>query len=155
MPRLAPAVRSTLAQAVRFLVVGGAATVVDVALFNLLHFGLGAGPLTAKVLSSCVSAGAAFAGNRQWTFPRGRSALSTQMTLFVAVNIASVLLNLLPLAVARYVLELQGVVALNVAANVVGLGLATTFRFYAYRRWVFAPAPPVDVTPPAPVRLAA
>jgi hypothetical protein len=28
---------------------------------------------------------------------------------------------------------------MNVAANVVGLGLATVFRFYGYRRWVFAP----------------
>jgi putative flippase GtrA len=87
-------------QAVRFLLVGGVATGVDVALFNVLR---------------------------------------VQVARYVAVTAVGLGLALAPIAVARYVLGLEGAVAMNVAANVVGLGLATVFRFYGYRRWVFAP----------------
>jgi putative flippase GtrA len=41
------------------------------------------------------------------------------------------------LGISRYVLGLSGPLADNVAANVIGLGLGTLFRFWSYRRWVF------------------
>lgn len=34
----------------------------------------------------------------------------------------------------------------NISTNVIGIALATAFRFYAYRTWVFK-----DSTPPAEV----
>jgi len=136
--------RRVLTQAARFLLVGGIATVVDIGLFNLLHYdlldvGLVIGPLSAKVASTLVAGVVAFVGNRQWSFPaeRGPGRLQAQVLAFVLVNAAALLLALLPLAVARYVLGLTGVVALNIAGNVLGLFLATALRFWGYRRWVF------------------
>ena len=132
-----------LRQAVRFLLVGGFATVVDVGLFNLLHYdlldvGLVIGPLSAKVASTLVAGVVAFVGNRQWSFgAREPGRLHAQALAFVAVNAAALVLALLPLGIARYVLGLTGVVALNVAGNVLGLVLATALRFWGYRRWVF------------------
>lgn len=128
-------------QAAKFLLVGGAATVIDIGLFNLLHAVLGVGPLTAKVLSTLVAGVAAFIGNRQWSFAAGRGQVRRQAFAFLVVNLVSLALALLPLAVARYALGMTGVVALNVAGNVVGLTLATALRFYGYRRWVFPTAP--------------
>lgn len=145
-PEPAPAARGpVLGEAARFLLVGGAATVLDVGTFNLLHYGAGTGPLTAKVASTVLGGVAAFVGNRQWSFGGASDGrLHRQALLFVLVNVAGLLVALLPLAVARYVLGLTSVVDLNVAANVVGLVLATALRFWGYRRFVF---PPVAAAP--------
>ncbi len=129
-------------QAVRFLLVGGVATVVDVGVFNVLHFHGGLGPLTAKVASTLVAAVVAFVGNRQWSFAGAAAGgVRRQALAFVAVNAAALLVALLPLAVARYLLGMTGVLELNLATNVVGLGLATALRFWGYRRWVFPSRP--------------
>ena len=149
----APKRSQLVSQATRFLLVGGFATLVDVGLFNLLHYGLSGvqvlgvalvvGPLTAKVLSTVVAGVVAFVGNRQWSFAGARGSVRQQALLFVAVNAAALLLALAPLAFARYALGLTGFVALNLAGNVVGLAMATVFRFWGYRRWVF-PAVPAE-----------
>jgi putative flippase GtrA len=125
-------------QAGRFLVIGVLATAVDVGLFNVFHVLAAAGPLLAKALSTVTAAVVAFVGNRQWSFPSGHGvALHRQVIRFTVVNGVGLLLALAPIVVSRSLLGLNGVVAMNVAANVVGLGLATCFRFYGYRRWVF------------------
>jgi putative flippase GtrA len=125
-------------QVARFLVVGGIATAVDVGLFNLLHVVGGVGPVLAKTLSTVAGAIVAFIGNRQWSFAgRHETGLGHQVSRYIAVNLAALGLAVAPVAVARSVLHLDGVLAMNVAANVVGLGMATAFRFYGYRRWVF------------------
>jgi putative flippase GtrA len=102
-------------------------------------------PLAAKTVSTVVSAVVAFVGNRQWSFapdiPGVGVGLSRQVGRYVIANVASLVVALLPIEVCRRVLGLDGVVAMNVAANVIGLGLATCFRYVVYRRWVF-PAPP-------------
>lgn len=136
-------------QALRFLLVGGVATVVDVGVFNVLHYAFGVGPLTAKVGSTLVAGCVAFLGNRQWSFgdQQGRR-VGQQAGAFVAVSLVALGLGLVPLAVTRYALGLTGPVAINLSANVVGLGVATALRFYGCRRWVFAPAAaPVSVLP--------
>lgn len=149
-PSPSPGGAPVLGEAARFLLVGGAATVVDVGAFNLLHYGAGTGPLTAKVASTVLGGVAAFVGNRQWSFGGGvHGRLHRQALLFVLVNVAGLLVALLPLAVARYALGLTSVLDLNVAANVVGLALATALRFWGYRRFVF----PSTTAPDAPAAL--
>lgn len=154
----APARRPLLGEAARFLLVGGVATVVDVGAFNLLHVALGVGPLTAKVASTVLGGVVAFLGNRQWSFGAGATGpVRRQAVAFALVSLVALGLALLPLAVARYVLGLTGVVALNVAGNVVGLALATAFRFWGCRRYVFT-RPVVAEVPDEvyePARLAA
>jgi putative flippase GtrA len=155
----APTAPPVTGQAARFLLIGGAATVVDVGLFNLLHFGVGVGPLGAKVLSTVVAGIVAFAGNREFSFGHQKDrSMSRQLAAFTAVSAAALLLNLLVIAVARYGLDLSSALALNVAANGVGLVLATALRFYGCRRWVFPPAErsvPAEPARAEPARLAA
>lgn len=139
----------------KFGVVGGIAFVVDVGLFNVLLYAGGEGPLfdkplTAKTLSVVAAVTVAYLGNRHWTFRhRGRSGLGREYTLFLLLNGVGLVIALACLAVSRYVLGLAGPIADNVAANVVGLALATAFRFWSYRRWVF---PAVVEEEPVPTR---
>jgi len=156
-------------EAGKFGVIGGVAFVIDVGLFNLLRFGvLGAGgwledkPLTAKVLSMGTATLAAWAGNRWWTFRAHRAAgrshrLLPELALYVTMNGIALGISLLCLGVSHYLLGLRSPVADNVSANIVGVGLGTLFRFYAYRRWVFRrhPGQPADAVVPAAIAAAA
>ncbi len=139
----------------RFGVVGALAYVVDVGTFNLLSYGAGGAggwlegaPLTAKTLSVGIATGVAWAGNRWWTFrDRRRPALLPELGLFVAMNGAALAISLACLAFTVHVLGLTGPVAANTSANIVGVGLGTVFRFYAYRTWVFRGAQPTGAQP--------
>lgn len=127
----------------KFLTVGGAGYIVDVGVFNALLYAGGEGPLydrplTGKTISVVVATLVTYAGNRFWTFRhRGRSGYAREYALFFVLNAVGLAIALSCLAFSRYVLELSGPIADNIAANVVGLALATTFRFWSYRRWVF------------------
>jgi putative flippase GtrA len=134
--------RGLLAVAGRFGVVGAACLVVDLAVFNLVLHALPHKPLTAKVLSTLVSATCAFLGNRHWSFrERSRRGLHREYALFALFNGVGLVLALIPLAVSRYVLDLDSRLADNIAANGVGLVLGTAFRFWSYHRWLWAEAP--------------
>ena len=124
----------------KFGVVGGLAFVIDLAVFNTLRFGLGVGPLTSKTLSVFVAATAAYVGNRFWTFrhrARAQEALHREYLVFLVLNGVGLAISLAVLAVSHYALGLTSALADNIAANGIGLVLATAFRFLAYRRWVF------------------
>lgn len=127
----------------RFATIGALAFVVDVGTFNLLRHVVELGPLTSKTIAVVLATTVAFAGNRSWTFGErvaGRS-LRAAYVLFFAANGVALLISLVCLGLSTYVLGLDSVVAENVSSNVVGLGLGTLFRFWAYARWVF-PEPP-------------
>lgn len=131
----------------KFGTVGAVAFVVDFGLFNLLRFGVGLGPLTAKTLATVVAITVAYFGNRHWTWRhRPRHAFRREYALFAAVNGAGLAIQLGCLGATVYGLNLRGQVAENVA-TVVGVAIGTAFRFVAYRTWVFpalAAEAPVD-----------
>lgn len=131
-----------LAELGKFGSVGAVAYVVDAGLFNLLLLGpgepLGDRPVTAKVVSASVATLVAWVGNRYWTFSRSRrAARGRELLLFLAVNAGAMGLAVLSLAVSHYVLGLTSALADNIAANVVGVGLGTVFRYVCYRYLVF------------------
>lgn len=113
---------------------------IDIVLFNLLHQAVGLGPLTSKVLATCVSATTAYFMHRKWSFAhRARTGLRREYTLFFLLNGIGLAIGLLVIAVVRYGFDRGDVFALNVA-NLVGIGLGTIFRYLTYRRFVFLPA---------------
>lgn len=126
----------------KFGVVGGIAFVVDVTLFNLL-LGATDKPLTSKTLSTVVATTVSYTGNRLWTFRRRtRSGVRREYALFFLLNGVGLAIALCCLAASHYLLGFTSRLSDNIAANVVGLALGTTFRFWSYRRFVFrAPAP--------------
>ena len=140
----------------KFGVVGAVTFVVDVSVFNLARLVIELGPLTSKTVSVVVATTVAYLGNRAWTFRhRDRRGLRREYTLFFAFNAVGLIIALVCLGFTFYALELRSPLAQNVAANGVGLVLATAFRFWSYRRFVFpetnAGAPgPENPQPSAP-----
>lgn len=122
----------------KFGIVGAVCYVIDVGLFNVLHSGAGVGPLTSKTISTIVAATCAYLGNRHWSFThRARTGLRREYSLFVVLNAVGLVITLATLGFSRYVLGLTSLLAVNIAGNVIGTGLATCFRFWAYKRFVF------------------
>ncbi|MGZ4632123.1 MAG: GtrA family protein, partial [Actinomycetes bacterium] len=119
----------------KFGVVGAVAFVVDIGLFNvLLH--VTDKPLTSKTISTVVATTVAYAGNRLWTFRRrSRSDVRREYVLFFLLNGVGLLISLGCLAISHYLLDFTSQLADNIAANVIGLGLGTAFRFWSYRKF--------------------
>jgi len=142
----------------KFLTVGGVATLVALLIFNVLVHGfvwlspgpLHRWPLTSYVLANLVGMVVSYRGSRSWAFRHREvvGAAGGRLAFFV-INTVTMGIPLLFLAASRYLLHFDDVVADNVAANVVGLGLGTAARFWAFRRFVFV-RPPAER--PVPVR---
>lgn len=127
---------------IKFGVVGALAFVIDLGLANLLwHTVLEDRVTTAKIISGLVATLFAWVGNRQWTFRHRRSRPAHhEVALFFGVNLVALLIATITLAVSHYGLGFTSTLADNVA-TVVGIGLGTLFRFWTYRRFVFAGEP--------------
>jgi putative flippase GtrA len=134
----------------KFGLVGVLGLMVDLPIYNWLVFDnplvvgeAGEGvlyhkPVTAKVISVTAATIATYLGNRHWTWRhRERSGLHREYALFFILNGIGMLIATGCLAFSRYVLDLHTQLADNIAANVIGLGLGTLFRFWSYRKWVF------------------
>lgn len=131
-------------EARRFLLVGLLATLLTITIFNVLtHAGaspLYETPVLAYWIAYCAGLVVTYVGNDRWTFgARPAAAHVTKVAVFIGVNLVSLGIPTLSLVVSRG-LGFDSQLADNVSANVVGLGLATVFRFFAYRRWVFSAA---------------
>jgi putative flippase GtrA len=126
----------------KFFSVGALAYVVGVGGFNLLvHLEsapLASKPLTASIVSGILSIFVAYLGNRHWTWrDRARSGARREMSLFFIINGIALIFNVICLAISRYVLGFESALADNIAANIIGVGLGTLFRFWSYRTIVF------------------
>jgi putative flippase GtrA len=134
----------------KFGLVGLLGMVVDLPIYNWLVFDnplvfgeAGDGvlhhkPLTAKLISVTAATIATYLGNRHWTWRhRERTGLHREYVLFFVLNGIGLLIAAGCLGFSRYVLDLHTALADNIAANVIGLGLGTLFRFWSYRRFVF------------------
>lgn len=130
--------------ALKFGVVGLVGFAIDIGIFNLLRTGsFGAtgwitDPLGAKTISVSVAIVATWIGNRYWTFrERRRGNYVVEFLEFLAVAIAGMGISLLCLYISHYVLGFTSLLADNISANVIGLVIATAFRFLMYRFWVY------------------
>jgi len=135
----------------KFGIVGGLAFLVTDLGTNLLHFRAGLGPLVSNVIATVVAMAVSYAGNRYWTFRyRQRSGVRREGVLFFLLNGVGLAIQLACLGLATYLLGLHGKLSYNVAL-VIGIALATLFRYWSYRTWVWRAQPPaVPAAPAAP-----
>ena len=133
-----------LPELTKFGLIGLIGLLVDVGGFNALRFVGGEGPLyhqplTAKVLSTTAATVASWLGNRYWTYRHSRrAAMHHEFGLFVVACSIGSAMAVSCLAISHYVLGFTSPLADNISANMVGLLLGTTFRFWAYRTHVFS-----------------
>ncbi len=131
--------------ALKFGVVGLIGYAIDFGVSNLLWSGaLGDGwwetPLGGKFISVTISTLATWFGNRYWTFrEHRRKNFLLELAEFSLIAVIGLGISLACLWVSHYLLGLTSIVADNISGNVIGLVLATAFRFLLYRYWVFAP----------------
>ncbi len=131
-------VRAAFHELAKFGTVGAMAFVIDITLFNLvLH--LTDKPLTSKAISTVVAATFAFVLNRAWSFRhRQRTTVQREYTLFFVLNAIGLGIALGCLFTSHYALGFTSKLADNISANGFGLVLGTTFRFWSYRRFIWA-----------------
>jgi len=135
-----------IAEVGRFLVVGGAATIVALIIFNLLVHGFNTGshavlrdePILAYVLANSLGMGVSYYGSRHWAF-RDRPPVTSDggLTSFVGINFLTMLIPIGCLAISRDVIGLDDPISDNVSANVIGLVLGLAARFALFRTYVF------------------
>lgn len=144
--------RRLAGEVVRFLAVGGLATLVSVLGFNALVHGVLVGsapmpdhPVAAYVAANAVAGLLAYGGLRLWAFSHRdvRDDPVASVARFFLLGAATMAIPVLCLAVSRHVLGLEGVWADNIAANVIGLGTGTAARFWVFRRYVFPESAPL------------
>ena len=120
-----------------FGAVGAVSFVIDLGLFNLmLH--AGAGPITAKTVSTSVATVFAYFGNRHLSFShRARTGLGREASYFFVINLITLLGSLAVLGFFAYPLHYKFDKLVMNAVNLVTIGLGTIVRFDAYKRFVF------------------
>ncbi len=137
--------RNAAPEALAFAVIGALNSVLYFVVFNAT---LLIGPVKATVIASVVTTTLSYLANRHWTYKdRPRSTLRREYALFLAFNVAGMLIQAAVVAGCKYGLgfdETMHRVALNVATGL-GIGLATIFRFWAYRTMVFKSEPALAV----------
>lgn len=121
----------------RFGIVGVLAVLIAGVGTNVLHFQAGVGPLTSNVIATAAATAFSYVGNRYWTFRhRQRTSVRREGTVFFVLNGIGLAIQLACLGLCTYVLDLHDRLSYNTFL-VIGIALATVFRFGAYKKWVW------------------
>jgi putative flippase GtrA len=139
---------------VKFAVVGGTTFIIDTLIFlGLKHSVLEAKPIVSKIIATLIATIVSYILTREWSFrTRGGRVRHHEAALFFVISGLGIALTAAPLGVSRYLLDLTTPhvspftqeVADFVSAQVIGTLLATAFRWWAFRRFVF---PHADARP--------
>jgi putative flippase GtrA len=137
LDRLRGSWRILLKEVAAFGTVGAVCFVIELGLFNLLlHQHIG--PMTSKAISAGIATAIAYIGNRQWSFShRARTGLARETSFFFGINLIALVGGELIIALFAYPLGYKNDHLVLTGANVLGIGLGTMFRFWAYKRFVF------------------
>jgi putative flippase GtrA len=135
--RLRTTWRLLLKEISAFGVVGAAAFVVDVGLFQLLYVQAGMNAVLAKVVSTLCGMTLAYLGHRFWSFShREHKRPARQSLVFVLINGFTLVMGATVIWFVRYPLGQESVLVIQ-AANIATIAVGTVIRFLGYRRWVF------------------
>jgi putative flippase GtrA len=133
-----------LQEVAKFGVVGLIGVFVNVALFNLCRVVFDLAPVRSSIIATLVAMVVTYLGNCHWTYrDREQVKHSSAVALFLVFNVIGMGIQSGALAISHYALDMRTLVADNISYNFIGLGLATLFRFWAYRKWVFPETQPV------------
>ncbi|MBN9097176.1 MULTISPECIES: GtrA family protein [unclassified Pseudonocardia] len=131
----------------KFGMVGGTTWVIDTTVFLVLKSTvLSSKPLTAKIIAVLVATIVSYVLNREWSFrTRGGRETHHEAMLFFVISGIGVAVYTAPLAVSRYLLDLQipnvspfgQEVADFVSGQIIGTLVGMAFRWWAFRRYVF------------------
>jgi len=106
--------------------------------YAMLH-SHGVGPVTSTTIATIIATGVAYIGNRYWSFRhRERTSVPREGTIFFVLNGIGLLIQDAVVAFNAYALHLEHHKLAEFLALNIGIAIATVFRFWSYRRFVWA-----------------
>ncbi|GAA2886103.1 membrane protein [Actinoplanes cyaneus] len=142
-PSLTDRLRRVAPEAVAFAIIGAGNTLLYLA---ITWVALPIGAVKASIIGTVVTTTLAYLANRYWTYRHHtRTALRREYALFFGFNLVGMAIQSGMVAIGKYGFGLteQNDKIAFLAVTVFGIGIATVFRFWAYRTFVFL-KPPVD-----------
>ncbi|MER7170771.1 GtrA family protein [Streptomyces mesophilus] len=125
----------------KFGAVGGVGMLVNLGVFNLLRHTTEIPVVRASILATAVAICCNYVGFRYFTYrDRDKSSRTKEMTLFLLFSIVGLVIENGVLYAATYGFGWDSPLQSNVF-KFVGIGIATLFRFWSYRTWVFRALP--------------
>lgn len=133
--------RRRLDEVAKFGAVGALGTVVNFAVSNLLWHLTSLQAVRANVIATVVAIACNYVGFRYFTYrDRDKSGKSKELTLFLVFSVIGLVIENGILYAAIYGFGWETQLQRNIF-KVVGIGIATLFRFWSYRTWVFKALP--------------
>ncbi|MER6533910.1 GtrA family protein [Streptomyces sp. 900105755] len=125
----------------KFGAVGGAGILVNLGVFNLVRHVTDLPVVRASVIATVVAIVFNYLGFRYWTYrDREKSGRTRELTLFLLFSAVGLVIENGLLYLATYGFGWDSPLQSNVF-KFVGIGVATLFRFWSYRTWVFKALP--------------
>jgi putative flippase GtrA len=125
----------------KFGAVGGAGLLVNLAVFNLVRHLTDLQVVRASVIATVVAIAFNYVGFRYFTYrDRDKSGRTKELTLFLLFSTVGLVIENGLLYTATYGFGWDSPLQSNVF-KFLGIGIATLFRFWSYRTWVFRTLP--------------
>ncbi|MGI5426295.1 GtrA family protein [Streptomyces sp. CA-179760] len=125
----------------KFGAVGGAGVLVNLLVFNLVRHVTDLQVVRASVIATVVATCFNYVGYRYFTYRnRDKSGRTREMSLFLLFSVIGLVIENGVLYAATYGFGWNTPLQNNIF-KFVGIGVATLFRFWSYRTWVFRALP--------------
>ncbi|ASY33229.1 putative integral membrane protein [Streptomyces sp. Tu6071] len=136
--------RRIVAELAKFGAVGGAGVLVNMAAYNLVRHFTSLAYVRASVIATVISIVFNYIGFRYFTYrDRDKSGRKRELGLFAFFSAIGLVIENGVLYAGTYGLGFDTPLQTNVV-KFCGIGVATLFRFWSYRSWVFRALPPKD-----------
>jgi len=130
-----------LREVVKFGAVGGVGLLVNLLTFNLVRHATGLQVVRASVIATVVAIAFNYVGFRYFTYrDRDKGGRTKELTLFLLFSAVGLVIENGVLYAATYGFGWDSPLQSNVF-KFLGIGVATLFRFWSYRTWVFRTLP--------------
>ncbi|MFF2523600.1 GtrA family protein [Streptomyces liangshanensis] len=128
-------------EAAKFGAVGAVGLLVNLVVFNLVRHGTGVPVVRAGILATVVAIVFNYVGFRHFTYrDRDKTRRTKELSLFLLFSVVGLVIENGILYAATYGFGWDTPLQSNVF-KFLGIGVATLFRFWSYRSWVFLSVP--------------
>lgn len=133
--------RRIVREVAKFGAVGGAGLLVNLVVFNLVRHVTELPVVRASVVATVVAIVFNYIGFRYFTYrDRDKSGRTKELTLFLLFSVVGLVIENGILYAATYTFGWDSPLQSNIF-KFLGIGIATLFRFWSYRSWVFKTLP--------------
>ncbi|MDO0927389.1 GtrA family protein [Streptomyces sp. TG1A-8] len=141
MERRSSGLQRLVREVAKFGVVGAVGVLVNLGVFNLVRHVSDLPVVRASVIATVVAIVFNYVGFRYWTYrDRDKGGRTRELTLFLLFSAIGLVIENGVLYLATYGFGWDSPLQSNVF-KFVGIGVATLFRFWSYRSWVFRALP--------------